>query len=115
MTTRAGAARCRTMIRHSGCVLGRIVKEVVVKRHSRAIAMTSLAAAVLLLPATGFSQGRRSGRVLRPAVVVAPYYYRPYFYDPFYFGWYYPYYQPPYRYGAAFERDAALRLQVTPR
>jgi hypothetical protein len=74
-----------------------------------------VAAAMFLTPSTGLAQGRRSVRVVRPAIVVAPYYYSPRFYDPFYFGSYYRFYQPPYGYGAPYERESALRLQVTPK
>ena len=84
------------------------------KSRAPAIAVMSLAAAAtVLVPAIGFAQVRRSVRVVRPAVVIAPYY-RPWFYDPFYFDSYYLY-PPPYLYGARFDRSASLRLQVTPR
>jgi hypothetical protein len=89
--------------------------EVPVKRRTPAIAVLFLVTLVtLLLPANGFAQGRRAVRVVRPVFAVAPYYYRPWFYDPFYFNSYY-WYQPRYPYGAAFDQDASLRLQVTPR
>lgn len=88
------------------------------KRPVPAIAITVLAAAATLVsPAPVFAQrGRPVGvvRVARPAVVIAPYY-RPWFYDPFYYSPYYRWYEPPYRYGAAFDRESSLRLQVTPR
>src|SRR6266571_7630552 len=94
--------------------------EVPVKRRVHAIAVTLLVAAITLLsPATGFTQGRRSVRIVRPAVVIGGYYrpwfYDPFYFDPFYFDPYYRWYPPSYGYGAQFERDAALRLQVTPR
>jgi hypothetical protein len=89
-----------------------------VKPRVHAIAITALvAAAMFLSPAPGFAQRLRpvgAVRVVRPAFVIAPYY-RPWFYDPFYFDPYYRWYEPPYRYGAAFDREASLRLQVTPR
>ena len=89
------------------------------KRRARPIAITALvAAATFLSPTPGFAQRGRPVGVVRPVVVVAPYYYRPWFYDPFFYSPYYPYYpwyQPPYGYGAAFDRESSLRLQVTPR
>jgi hypothetical protein len=92
------------------------------KPRVNAIGIFVVAAATLLSPAIGLAQGRRSVgsvRVVRPAVVIGGYY-RPVFYDPFYFNSFYfdPYYRwyaPPYGYGGAFNREAALRLQVTPK
>jgi PEGA domain-containing protein len=89
--------------------------EAVVKRRIPSIAVMSLAvAATVFLPSAAFAQGRRSVRVVRRPVVIAPYY-RPWFYDPFYVAPYYRWYQPPYGYGVRFAQDSSLRLQVTPR
>src|SRR3989442_15539937 len=75
--------------------------EVPVKRRAQAVAITFLVAgATLLIPASGVAQGR---------------FYDPFYFNPFYFDPYYHWYPPAYGYGGVFDREASLRLEVTPR